>query len=52
MSDRRYIYTYIPSMGKPFHRDRRERDRREHSGLTRILFIDLVEAWARLRNQP
>lgn len=48
MSDRRFIYTYIPSTGKQVHRDRRERDRREHGDFTRIFFVDLVEAWHRL----
>jgi len=49
MSERRYIYTYIPDTGNPFHRDRRDQERRQHSGLTRILFIDLAEVWLRLR---
>lgn len=50
MRDRRFIYVYIPRAGNRYLPDRREwRERRQHTGVTRILFADIVELWTRFR---
>ena len=48
MQERRYKFVYVPPSGNRLFRDRRSwEERRQHRGITRILFIDLVELWNR-----
>jgi hypothetical protein len=49
MQDRRYQFVYVPPSDNRLFRDRRSwEERRQHRGITRILFIDLRAFWDRI----